>query len=147
MNDSGRAVNPFARAALALPARSGHLLSVAARSAGGALALAITLDQEFERTRALALAVSLLALASFVPLPDRWRARLAWIGAGLLFFGGALLAHLALGKFLLATGALAALGAAVEDHRRGRMPGVASFFTGFGLTTAVVITIVLSIEG
>ncbi len=147
MNHMTHERNLLSRLALAAPAGRGPLLSLGGRIAGGALALAIAADQPFERTRVLAIALAVVALATTLPAPGWWAARLPWLGAGVLFFGGALLAHLAPGALMLVAGALAALGAALDDHRRGRMIGVATFFTGFGLTSLMVVAIILGIEG
>jgi hypothetical protein len=139
--------NPLARAALTLPSRTGLALSLVGRIAGIALALAIVGDQDYDRTRAFAGAVMALAALSLIPRPVGLARRLLWVGAGVLFFGGALLGSMALGKLLILSGAIAALGAAIEDRQQGRMTGVPSFFAGFGLVSLVVATIVLTIEG
>ena len=139
--------NPLARTALTAPSWLGQALSLAGRALGGGLALVVAAGEDYDRTRLLGVALAVATLASFAPVPPRFRGRAAWIGAGLLFFGGALLTSLAAGLAMLATGAVAALGAALDDEHRGRPTGVPSFFTGFGLTLAIVTVIVLTVEG
>lgn len=70
-----------------------------------------------------------------------------WIGAGVLFFCGALLGHLPLGVVAATCGALAAIAMAVEDEQQGCAVGAPSFFTGFDLTCLAVLVIVLTIPG
>ncbi len=141
------APNPLARLAWALPAGFGRLLSFGGRIAAGALATAIAADQSFARTRSLALVAAVLVLATCLPVPARLAGRLPWLGAGVAFFAGALLLHLPAGVAMLAAGAGAALGAAVDDVQQGRATGVPSFFAGFGIVAALVAVIVLGVEG
>ena len=140
-------INPLARVALGLPARTGPVLSLVGRLAGIVLAVAVIGDQEYDRTRAFAGAMAVLAAAGLIPRPGWLARRMPWVGAGVLFFGGALLASMALGKLLILSGAIAALGAAIEDRQQGRMTGAPTFFAGFGLVSVVVAVIVLTIEG
>ena len=139
--------NPLVRVARALPAGSGRLLSLGGRAVGGALALAIAAGQDYDRTRALALVLAVVGLASCAPLGGWLRGRLPWLGAGVLFFGGALLAQVGLGRWVLLCGALAAVGAAIDEGQDRRQTRVAAFFTGFGLIVLAVAAIVLGIEG
>jgi hypothetical protein len=140
-------ISPLARVALRLPARTGLALSLAGRVAGIALALVLAGDQDYDRTRAFAGAVAVLAVLSLLPRPGWLGRRLPWIGAGVLFFGGALLASMMLGKLLLLSGVIGALGAAIEDRQQGRMTGAPSFFAGLGIVSVVVAVIVLMVEG
>jgi hypothetical protein len=139
--------NPLARVALAAPPALGRAMSIGGRAAGAAFAIAVAAGQSFERTRALAVVIAVLALVSLLPVPRQIARRLPWPGAGVVFFGGALLAPLAGGILMVAAGAVAALGAAIDDRHAGRMTGVPSFFTGFGLMAVAVVAIVLGIEG
>ncbi len=139
--------NPLRRVALALPAGVGRLLSLASRIAGGALAVAIAVAQDYDRTRAFAVVLTVVALVSCLPLGGWLRERLPWLGAGVLFFGGALLAQVGLGRWVLLCGALAAVGAAIDEGQDRRQTRVAAFFTGFGLIVLAVAAIVLGIEG
>ena len=139
--------NPLTRAVTMAPARTGRLLSYGGRAAGAALAFAVAVDQSYTRTRTLALALAVLALLTLFPPRVRLAGRLAWLGAGLVFFGGALLAHLPPGKAMLAAGVLAALGAAVDDQNTGRTTGAPWFFMAVGVLIALIAVIVLSIEG
>jgi hypothetical protein len=147
MNSITTTHNPIARAALALPPWLGLTLARGGRLAGIALAASIALDQSYDRTRAVSIAFAVPAAASLLPLPSRLAARLMWTGAGVLFFGGALLAGSALGLLMAVAGAVAAAGAAIDDRQRERVTGVPSFFTGFGLVAAITAAAVLGIEG
>jgi hypothetical protein len=140
-------INPLARVALGLPVRTGFVLSLVGRVAGIVLALAVIGDQDYDRTRAFAGVVAALAALSLIPRPTGLARRLTWVGAGVLFFGGALLASIALGKLLILSGVIAAAGAAIEDRQQGRMTGAPSFFAGFGLVSVMVAVIVLMVEG
>jgi hypothetical protein len=142
-----RGRNPLARAALAMPPALGWWLSLVGRGAAAGLALVIAVDQSYTRTRVLAVALAVVILLSFVPLMFRFAQRFPWVGAGVAFFGGSLLWFAPSGKLMLLAGALAGLGAALDDVHAGRMTGVASFFTGFGLTLVMVAAIVLGIDG
>lgn len=137
------AEQPLTRLALALPAWLPAALSYGGRLAGTALALAVLLDQSYGRTRVLAAALAATALLSLLPLPGRAGRWLPWLAAGMLFFGGALLAHLPAGIALIVAGALAAAGVAAGERRRGEPNGVAAFFAGLGLLLATVTLTVL----
>jgi hypothetical protein len=139
--------NPLVRVARALPAGAGWPLALGARIAGGALAIGLAADQAYDRTRLLAGVIAALTLVSCVPLRGGLRERLPWIGAGALFFGGALLAHLTAGLLVLLCGAIAALGTAIQEQHDRRATAVPSFFTGLGLVLVAVVAIVLGIEG
>jgi hypothetical protein len=139
--------NPLVRVARALPAGAGWPLALGARIAGGALAIALAADQTYDRTRTLAGVIAALALVSCLPLGGSLRERLPWIGAGVLFFGGALLAGLTAGLLVLLCGAIAALATAIQEQHDRRASAVPSFFTGLGVTLVAVVAIVLGIEG
>jgi len=139
--------NPLARLARALPSGTGRLLSLGGRIAAGGMAIAIAADQSYARTRSLALAAAVLVLLSCLPVPAGLRRRLPWLGSGVAFFAGALLLHLPAGVAMLAAGAGAALGAAVDDAQQGRAVGAPSFFAGIGIVVVLVAVIVLGIEG
>lgn len=138
-------LNPLTRVARALPERSGSLLALGARIAGSAFAIAVAAQQSYDRTRALAVVLAAVALLSCVPVPGWLRDRLPWLGAGVLFFGGALLAHLDAGKALLLCGALAAAAVAVDEQQHRRPTTVSAFFTGLGVVVLAVTAIVLGI--
>lgn len=140
-------VNPLARVVLSLPEGAGLIVSLAARFSGIVLALLVIGNQSYDRTRAFAGAVAVLVALSLTSRPRGAARRLPWIGAGVLFFGGALLGSLTLGKLLILCGVIAALGAALEDRRQARMTGVPSFFAGFGIVSLTVAAIVLTVEG
>lgn len=139
--------NPLIRLARALPSGTGTALSLGGRVAGALLAAAIAVDQSYDRTRLFAIAIAALTLLSCLPFAARFRSRLAWAGAGLTFFGGALLAGFGAGLLMVLCGAFAAIGAAVDEQQRGRRTEVPSFFMGFGVTAALVAIIVLAVEG
>lgn len=139
--------NPLARATARLPTHTGWARSNAGRALGAVLPILVAVDQSYTRTRALGIAVAVAVAVTLVPLAVRWSSRLMWLGAGVTFFGGALLANLTTGKLLILAGALAAAGAAITDQHAHRPTGVAWFFTGSGLIAALVAAIVLGIEG
>jgi hypothetical protein len=139
--------NPLARAAAAIPTGVGWMLSNAGRAFAIALAILVAVDQSYTRTRTFAVVVAVVVAITLIPLAGRWFSRLMWLGAGMTFFGGALLAHLTTGKLMLLAGVLAATGAAIADQHAHRPTGVAWFFTGSGLVAALIAAIVLGIEG
>ncbi|MGH2583671.1 MAG: hypothetical protein ACRDJE_02020 [Dehalococcoidia bacterium] len=139
--------NPLTRVARSLPADLGPALAVGGRIAGVAAALALALDQSYDRTRALALALAVITALTLAPLPARLRAQLPWLGAGVLFFGGALLTSFTVGWLILVSGAVAALGATLQEQRSGRPTAVPAFFMGFGMIVLFVAAIVLGIDG
>jgi hypothetical protein len=148
MNESATAnVNPLVRLARSLPAGIGGIAALIARVAGGALAIAIAVDQSYDGTRIVAAVIAALVLLSCLPFPSRFRNWFAWLGAGVLFFGGALLVHIPAGMLMLLCGAAAAIGAAIDEQQHGRRSSVLMFFVGFTLTMALMVVVVLGIEG
>ena len=139
--------NPLIRLARALPSGAGPALSLGGRIAGAVLAAAVAGDQSYDRTRIFAIAIAALAALSCVPFAARLRGRLGWAGAGLVFFGGALLGGFGAGLLMVLCGTLAAIGAAVQEQQREQHTEVPSFFMGFGATAALVAIIVLAVEG
>jgi hypothetical protein len=139
--------NPLARWAGSLPNGIGATVALLARIAGIALAIAVALSQSYDPTRVFATTIAALVALSCIPFPIRNRGWLTWLGAGLAFFGGALLAHIPAGALMLLCGALAAVGAAVDEQQRSRRSAVLFFFVGFGVSMAVAVAIILSFEG
>ncbi|MFN8559207.1 MAG: hypothetical protein U0531_18330 [Dehalococcoidia bacterium] len=139
--------NPLAEVARAVPDRYGWLLSVLGRGVAAGLAIALAGDQAYPRTRTMAIVVAALIVVTLMPASGRWGQRLQWIGAGMAFFGGAPLWSFTLGKLILGCGVLAAAGAAIDDVHRGRMTGVSSFFTGFGVTSLAILVVLLLVKG
>jgi hypothetical protein len=133
--------------ARALPPRIGTVTALVARITGAALAAGVAVDQTYEGTRIFASVIAALVLLCCLPFPSRVRGRLAWLGAGLMFFGGALLAHIPAGMLLLVCGALAAIGEAIDEQQHGRRSEVLAFFAGFALTMAVAVATILSLGG
>jgi hypothetical protein len=138
--------NPLVRAARTLPAPAGWPLALGARIAGGALAIGIAAGQTHDGTRVFAAVMAALTLLSCLPLGDRLRARLPWIGAGVLFFGGATLTYLTAGVLLLLCGVLAAAATAIQEQHDGRTTAVPWFFAGFALVLVAIVCVVLGIE-
>jgi ABC-type transport system involved in cytochrome c biogenesis permease subunit len=144
---ANQTLHPLARMALRLPAHAGLWLSLAARVAGVGAALVIVGSQDHEGSRVFAGAVTVLGLAS-LPLRPAWTTRsLPWLGAGVLFFAGALLASMTAGTLLIFAGGIGALGAAIEDRQQDRQTGALWFFVGFGIIAVLVAMTVLAIEG
>jgi hypothetical protein len=138
--------NPPTGAALALPSWTGRRLSIVARLTGATLALFIA-GESFDGAQTFAVVIALLTLAGLLPAPSGLARRLPWVGAGVLFFGGALLAHLALGQLVIVAGVLAAAAAAIDDQQQRRTTGALAFFATFGLMALVVAATVLGFEG
>lgn len=145
--DAADTPNPLTRLARSLPTGSGHTLALAGRLAGVAVAVAIVAQQGYDRTRVLAACLAAFTLVSCVPVLGWLKPRLPWTGVGVLFFGGALLASLDLGKALLLLGALAAGGIAIDEQQHGRTTAIPAFFAGLGLVSATVAAIVLLVAG
>ncbi|MGD9893966.1 MAG: hypothetical protein AB7R89_09570 [Dehalococcoidia bacterium] len=148
MNESTVAnPNPFTRLARSLPAGFGAIAALVARAAGAALAIAVAVEQSYDGTRIFAATIAALVLISCLPFPSRLRGRTPWLGAALVFFGGALLAHFPAGMLMVFCGALAAIGTAIDEQQRGHWSHVLTFFAGFALTIAIAVATILSIEG
>jgi hypothetical protein len=141
--------NPLARIADAVPSRVAEATSIAARAIGAAAAAYIAFDQSYDPTQAFAAGVIAVALASLIPVPAPWRMALAAFGAGVLFFGGALLLHEAAGVVMLVAGTVAAAATFVVGHRREDAVGlpVAAFFVAAGATIGWVAVILFMVEG
>lgn len=142
-----RPSNPLARVARLVPTGTATPLGLAARIGGAALAVVLATDEPYRRTRLFAAGLALLALATFLPLSRTLRGRLAWLGAGVFFFGGALLAGRTAGMLILLCGVVAALGVVVDEQHTGRRTDVPSFFIGFGLVSLLVAVLVLGVDG
>ena len=112
-----------------------------------ALAIAMAVTQSYEPTRIFAAATAILVALTCMPFPVRHRGWLTWLGAGFVFFGGALLAHIPAGVVLLVCGTLTAFGAAIDEQQRGRRSSVLMFFGGFVGAMAVAVAIILTFEG
>jgi hypothetical protein len=111
------------------------------------LAAAIAITQDYESTRIFAAVIAILVASTCLPFPSGVRVRFAWLGAALLFFGGAILAHLPAGVLMLLCGVVAAIGASLEEQQRGRRSSALFFFAGFGIVMALVFVIVLGRGG
>jgi hypothetical protein len=135
------------RFARRLPIGTGLALSLGGRLAGGAAAAALAIDQSYEGTRTVAGVLAALAVLSCLPVSGRLRDALGWIGAGILFFGGAVLASFASGLLMVFCGVLAAIGVAIDEQQRGRVTSVLALFAGFGLTLVLVVVTVFRLEG
>lgn len=147
MNRSTAAnLNPPARLARALPAGIGVTVALLARIAGIALAITVAATQSYDPTRVFAATIAGLVAFTCGPLPARLRGRLTWLGAGLVFFGGALLVHIPAGALMLVCGVLAAIGAAVDEQQHTRRSTVLTFFGGFVGAMAAAVAIVLAFE-
>lgn len=139
--------NPLQRLADAVPAGAAQAVSVAARLLGVALALWYAYDQDtlfpgehFPRTWTIVVFTSVIALVSCLPGSYRGSALVAAVGAGMLIFGGANLAHRPAGVAVVLCGVVAALAVAAWNHRRGEP--LASTLLGLiaaGVLTAVAI--------
>lgn len=139
--------NPFVRLAQTLPSGIGGAIALGGRVAGSVIAAAIAVTQDYESTRIFAATIAFLAAATCLPFPSGVRIRFAWLGAALLFFGGAILAHLPAGVLMLLCGVVTAMGASIEEQQRGLRTSVLFFFAGFGIVMALVFGIVLGRGG
>lgn len=140
-------LTPIARLARSLPAGIGATVALLARVIGIALAIAVAVTQSYDPTRIFAAATAILVALTCMPFPTRQRGWLIWLGAGFVFFGGALLAHTPAGVLMLVCGALTAFGAAIDEQQRGRRSNVLMFFGGFAGAMAVAAAIILTFEG
>ncbi|MEX0782327.1 MAG: hypothetical protein WD557_06725 [Dehalococcoidia bacterium] len=135
--------NPVERWAESIPEQAAFAVSVAAKLAGVALALWYAYDQDtlfpgehFPRTWTIVVFTSVLALLSCIPGRYPGRAFVAALGAGMLIFGGANLAHRPVGVAVVLCGVIAAVAVAAWNHRRGE-PVAATLF---GLVAAGALT-------
>ena len=118
--------NPLERAATRVPEHAAFWISIAAKLVGAALALWYAYDQDtlfpgehFPRTWTIIIFTSALAVASCVPAKFAFSGVGAALGAGILVFGGANLAHRPAGVAVVVCGIVAALAVAAWNHRRG----------------------------
>ncbi len=143
--------NPLQRLAESVPGGAALAVSVAARLLGAALALWYAYDQDtlfpgehFPRTWTIVILTSAIAVLSCVPGRYRGSGIVAALGAGILIFGGANLAHRSTGVAVVACGVVAALAVAAWNHRRGEtlastLAGLAfsGIITGLAIATIV----------
>ena len=152
------ASNPLSRIALEAPAALGPAISIGARVIGAALALYIAQGQSYDRTQMFAAGLAADALLSIVPLPRGISPGRVFgggfvsaLGAGALFFGGAVLAGEtpAAGITMLIAGAAAACGALMAGRRTEQTLAVAliGFFASLPALIAAVALIALAVEG
>ena len=140
--------NPLAALAAAIPAGVASLASVGGRLLAAAAALFIATDQSYDPSQVFTVVVAALFVVSLVPFGDRLSLFVAGIGCGLAFFAGAILAGQAAGFVMLASGALAGVGQGIVAHRRdGLAGGLLGFFIGAGLSAAMVVVTILTIDG
>jgi hypothetical protein len=135
--------NPLERWAASVPETAAYAVSVIAKLLGVALALWYAYDQDtlfpgehFPRTWTIVVFAGAIAVISVLPTRYPGSGVVAALGAGILIFGGANLAHRAAGVGVVLCGVLAALAVAAWNHRRGEP--LAS--TLLGLAIAGVLT-------
>jgi hypothetical protein len=140
------ASNPLASLTTSIPAQTLRAASTAGRIFGALLLVAIAFDQSYDPTQVFTVIAAVLILATLVPLAGAPGDILAAFGAGLVFFAGTVLTHLAPGLGLLAMGLIAGLAAFALAHRNGRdvtLPAVA-FLAAVGVIGALQAVIVFS---
>ena len=140
--------NPLAQFAASVPEGIAGWISVAARVVGAALALYIASDQSYDRTQILCAAIVALVLATLPPL-TRMAPFIAGLGAGILFFSGALLWAQPAGIGMVVAGIVAVAATLIDTHHRDSDIGqpIGAFLFGLGATVAVVAIIILTVEG
>jgi hypothetical protein len=145
------ASNPLAAAALAMPDGAAAAVGMAARAAGGLLALWIAIDgiansdDTYTRTVAFAIEAAVVAGLSLTPLPGRWGTFVSVLGGAVVLFTGALLWFEVAGMLMVPAGAVAVLAALAHSYRRGdeMSVGVGAFFVGSGVTAILIADVVL----
>jgi hypothetical protein len=117
------------------------------RAAGVVLALFVTADQSYDPTQVFGTALATIVGLSLIPVSAR--TLLGGLGAGVLFFGGALLWAQAAGVAMLALGAIAGVASAIDalHQRRDVTATVVVFFAALALVVAATVTIILTVEG
>jgi len=130
------AKNPLANLAQSIPQQTARGASVAGRLFAAGLAMTVAFDQSYDPTQVFVVVVAALVAATVVPLTGALGDIAAGLGAGLAFFGGAVLTHLAPGLAMLAIGAFAGLGAAVVAAKANRD----ATLVGIGFVAAVFVT-------
>lgn len=137
--------NPLARIAESIPVVPALAVSMLARLVGAGAAIYYAYDQDvlfpgrhFPRTWVFAIVIASVALLSLLPwerIFPRREALAVWAGAlgcGILVFGGANLAHKALGVVVLVAGVVAWLAFAAAAHHKRADAGtlVSGLFVG-----------------
>ncbi len=142
------ASNPLSRLAFSVPGQTARAASLVGRIFGAGLAVAIAFDQSYDPTQAFTLTVAALVLATAVPARGSRGDWLAAIGAGIVFFAGAVLTHLGFGLAMLAMGSVAAAGTFAFAHQEQRdvtLPGLL-FVAAVSLTAALQVAVVFLFE-
>jgi hypothetical protein len=153
---TARPPNPFARAADALPYAVAVGASVGGRVLGALFALWYAYDQYdtfdgrwFAGTWTYTAIVAALGLVTLAPLPGRLRNVVPVSGAAVLAFAGAILTYEPQGWALLASGAVAWVGASSMIRREGASgwTPVLGLAAGAAVAIGVVPLIVLTVGG
>ena len=140
--------NPLVNITQGIPAQTLRAASVAGRIFGAGLLIAVAFDQSYNPTQVFTVGLAIAVLASLVPLSGSWADCLAALGAGLVFFAGTVLTHLAPGLGLLAMGLVAGLAGfafAQRNHRDAVLPAII-FLAAVGVVGAFQAFIVFNIE-
>jgi hypothetical protein len=118
------------------------------------LAAAIAVSEDYDGSQVFGSVLALLVLATMVPLPASigvlgtpFRAWLPWLGAGFVFFGGAMLGSIGLGLLMMPVGVAALIGAAMVTQHEGDSPGwgILAFFAGFVILLGFFFVVLLPV--
>ncbi|MGE3073370.1 MAG: hypothetical protein AB7N24_04695 [Dehalococcoidia bacterium] len=135
------ASNPVAGAFAGIPTQTVRAASIAGRLFGAGLLIAVAFEQSYDPTQVFTVSLAAMVVATLVPLPGWWGDIVAAFGAGLVFFAGTVLTHLAPGLGMLAMGLLSGLAAFALAHRSGRD----AVLPAFAFVAAVAVTAVLQV--
>ena len=142
------AANPLLSVANRFPTQALRAASIAGRLFGALLLVAVAFDQSYDPTQvftAVAAGVVALTLVSLPGAPGDWMSAL---GAGVVFFAGAVLTHLEPGLTMLAMGLLSGLAtfALAARANRNALPAAAVFVCAVFVTAALQVAIVFGFE-
>ncbi len=140
--------NPVLGLVAGIPTQTLRAASIAGRIFGAGLLIAVAFDQSYNPTDVFTIGLAIAVLVTLVPLPGWWADSLGAFGAGLVFFSGAVLTHLAPGLGLLAMGLVAGLAGfafAHRNHRDAVLPAII-FLAAVGVVGAFQAFIVFNIE-
>jgi len=142
------ASNPVASFAERIPLQSLRAASIAGRIFGALLLVAVAFDQSYDPTQVFVLVLAAAVALTLVPVSGAPGDSLAAFGAGLVFFAGAVLTHLAPGLGMLAMGLLSGLAtfALAARHRRDPILPAIAFVAASLVTAGLQVVIVFTFE-
>jgi hypothetical protein len=141
--------NPLSRLATSIPEAAAMATSVGGRFLGALLLVSIAFDQSYDRTQVFTPVIALIAVATCIPMNQRFAFWVAGLGSGLVFFAGTVLAHLNAGVGVLLAGLVAGLATAAWNAHRERTawPTAVSFLAAAAPLGVIMLAILFTVKG